>query len=262
MDLADRLRRFPWGKALDQWLDGADDRVTRAAFVVGEPDAGAGALVRALGAATQAWGLPAGSLAHDGDRLRSPAAVDALLRLLPADVVVIEAVADTAALDRLLSLHQGSRAVWLYRPWQDAAARAKSAPDAADAALAGAIVRDEPLDPPLPEGLRERLRAALPSAPGPALAAVAAWCARVGGLVAHGWQDDPRVKVVSTADLAADPEGTLAGIAAFLGLTAPPAVAVEVPVAGPAPEIAPAVASLAEALDRKVRVTLPREAPR
>jgi hypothetical protein len=234
-------------KALDQWIDGADDRVTRAAFVVGEPSGAGGALVGALGSAEGAWALPDGSLAHADHRLRSPRVVDTLLELLPADVAVFDAIHDSHVLDRLLALHADSRAVWLYRPWQEVAALA---PDPADTALVGAIVRDEPIEPPLPEGLRERLRAALPSAPGPVYAAVTGWIVRVARLMAHRLHTDPRVLMVHVADLAREPEAAVAGISAFLGLAAPSAVRLDVPVPGDPPSIAESVVSLADALHR------------
>lgn len=247
-------------KALNQWLDAPDDRRSRALFVAGTPHGGTDALVAALHRCQQVWTWTAGSRAFDGERLRAPDVVEALLWGTPADAVVFEVLHDVHLLDRVLEVHDGARAVWLARPWREVAEAAVAA--AGDAPRKGVVALAEgsadevgPLGVRVPEAVAEQVRACGPADLSAASGAALDWYVRTSFLFTLQLDTDPRALVLDTPQLAADPSAGLARVLAHVGLTPrgdlPP---LSLPTAAPraAVEVTGDVATLCDALWERV----------
>lgn len=241
----DALARAPWPllkKAVNQWVDGPDDRLTRLGFVVGDDLGAAPAVATALGALDRSWAITHGWPLTDDGHLHGPDATALAAWLVPADVLWLAVPAETARLAALLDAHSTARAAWVWRPWRDAVRAALHA-DPAGAATALRAARAAASDT-----LRAQFDDLIPDASAPpALAAALTWYARHGA--ARAFADDPRVTWVP----ADRPEHALESLVAASGLpgratpTLPP-----VP-PGEAPTLDAPVVRLCDALEAALR---------
>ncbi|MCB9663197.1 MAG: hypothetical protein H6732_03720 [Alphaproteobacteria bacterium] len=248
-------------KALNQWLDAPDDRRSHALLVVGTPHGGTGALVAALHGCEQVWTWGAdAAAAFDGEHLRPPDVVEALLWATPADAVVLEILGDVHLVDRVLEVHDGARAVWLVRPWREVAelavaAQGDAALRAIQALADGTAEETGALGVRVPEAVVEQVRACRPADLSPAAGAALDWYVRTSFLYTLQLDTDPRVLVLPTPTVAADPVATLTRVLAHAGVsTRQPLPALDLAPSPPSPavEVGGDVAALCDALWTRV----------
>lgn len=253
-------------KALNQWLDGDAGRVSRPLFVLGAQRSGTTMLCRVLERSSQVWVHPEKStLAYADYRLRSPALVAAVTQLTPADVVVYKPLCDSHLGDRLLALHEGSRAIWA---WRDPHAVARSAvakwgdhQRTVVASIARGRARDmgwrgERIPPELAGQLAEVWHDDLSEHDGAALF----WYLRNSFLFSLGLDTDPRVLPVSYAALVSDPVAAFRRVFDHAGLDFDARLVADVDTASatPAPlALDPTVQALVGALHTRLKAATP-----
>lgn len=248
-------------KGLDQWLDGADDRVPRAAFVFGCQRSGTTMTSDVLERSAHVWVHREKSpLAYDAFRLRSPAVTHALVRLSPADVVVFKPLCDSHLADRILDTHDGAVGLWLVRRWADVAksAVAKWGPHQREVVQALAAGRASEVGwrgERLPEGLVAQLADVVTPDLSDEGGAALFWYVRNTFLFALGLDADPRVRVVRYEDLVADPDQGFGEVCRHLGVPYAPEIADGVRIHAPEPltlDVPGPVARLCDALQAKL----------
>lgn len=113
-----RLRRWLWQR---RHLDRRAPR--RPVFVVGYGRSGTNMVMWTLERSPEVWPYHEHwwSPAFRDYRLRSTATIERLIRRSPSPIVVFKPICDSHLTDRLLERHSGSRAIWIYRRFQDAA---------------------------------------------------------------------------------------------------------------------------------------------
>ncbi|HMV69217.1 MAG TPA: hypothetical protein PKA64_20385, partial [Myxococcota bacterium] len=221
-----------WGlttKAVDQWLDAPPGRQARPAFVLGCQRSGTTMLIDVLRRSPSIWVWPEKSeIPYHDYRLRSPATVELVNRLTPAEVAVYKPLCDSHLADRLLDLHAGSRALWAVRHWADVArsAVAKWGPhqrEVIEAIARGRADtvgwRGERLPPELVEQLRDLVHDGVDDLTGAALF----WFMRNSFYWSLGLEADERVRVVRYEALVRHPELVFPEVFGHLGATYAPA---------------------------------------
>ncbi len=187
-------------KAINQWLDADDDRITRLVIVTGDDLGGVEALVRWAGdrvgafGIADAWPVPEGAVA-------SPDAAALAVHATPADVLFLAAPADAGRVDSLRRAHPEATVWWCWRPWQAAVAeritRSEDGGRAAlDALAQGAQGQGSLAGIQLDEDAQDALADLLDHAVGPADAAALTWALRHEGALTpavdrHVALDDP-----------------------------------------------------------------------
>ena len=259
-----RLERA-WGltkKAVNQWLDGDNDRVSRPIFVVGCQRSGTTMLGDVLGRTDATWVWPENSsIAYDNYRLRSPAAVDALLWATPADAVVFKPICDSQYTDRLLALHPDARVIWLWRSWRAVARSAvkKWGPhqrEVMKSIAAGDYDKVGWRAERLPDLLKAQLTAVTPSELGPETGASLFWYMRNSVIAAQQVAAHPRVTIARYAHLLQRPEANFRLIYSALDLPFDPATIAHVKpqaTSDLAEIVHPDVARLCDALERQLQ---------
>jgi hypothetical protein len=92
-------------------------------FVVGCNRSGTNMVCKAIGASAHGWDYPERqfSVAFNGYYLRPDRIIEWLIRLTPAPIVTFGSILDSQFTDDLLSRFGGSRAIWVYRRYEDVA---------------------------------------------------------------------------------------------------------------------------------------------
>lgn len=236
-------------KAMNQWLDGDDDRHTRLVFVCGDAHGGARAVADALGSVEQAWSTEGWPV--ESGSLIGPDATALAAWLTPADVLLLTVPGESHRVGALLSAHPTALVAWAWRPWAEAvhATLALDPSGGRDAlrALAGGGVA--PGLPPLAEDARDQLRTLLGDAPGPGTCAALSWYVRHGVVASGPISRDPRV-VLLPLDGGVE---ALAELVGKTGLAQPDALAVPPVPPQEAADVDPRVARLCDALADTLR---------
>jgi hypothetical protein len=116
VDQARRLRKSRWQR---RHLDPGAPR--RPVFVVGCHRSGTNMVMWTVERSPEVWVYHEHRLspAFWEYRLRSTETLQRVIRRSPAPVVLFKPVCDSHLTDRLLARHEGSRAIWIYRRYQD-----------------------------------------------------------------------------------------------------------------------------------------------
>jgi hypothetical protein len=256
-------------KGLNQWLDGPDDRVPRAAFVFGCQRSGTTMTSDVLERSPNVWvHREKSGLAYRDFRLRSPAVTHLALRLSPAEVVVFKPLCDSHLADRILDTHDGAVGLWVTRHWGAVArsAVAKWGPHQADVIRAIAADRAPEVGwrgERLPPGMVEQLRGLVTPDLSPEAGAALFWYLRNTFLFALGLDTDSRVRIVRYEDLVRDPEAGFATVLEHLGVPFDPAIVddVRVDASPPTPaDVPPPIARLCDALQARLDALHARQA--
>jgi Sulfotransferase domain len=92
-------------------------------FIVGCNRSGTNMVCRAIGASPHGWDYPEHefSIAFNGYYLRTDLIIGWLIRLTPAPIVTFGSILDSQRTDLLLSRFEGTKAIWVYRRYEDVA---------------------------------------------------------------------------------------------------------------------------------------------
>jgi len=203
---------------------------TRAFFVVGCQRSGTNMVMWTLERSPEVWVYHEHfwSPAFRDYRLRTTSVVDRLIQRCPAPVVAFKPVCDSHLVDRYLERHQGSRAVWVYRRYEDVANSAVRNFRAHQRDMMQWIVRGdtdwlgwrgERIAPDVLELIRNTFRESMPYEEGASLF----WYMRSRLYFDLGLDQDDRVLLVRYEDLV-DQEGQdFQRLFGFVGLPYDPA---------------------------------------
>ena len=238
----------------------------RAVFLFGQQRSGTNMIMRALGACPRVmvFNEHPMSAAFTDYRIRNPSVTRRLVRLSGADVALFKPLCDTQWADRLLDVHPGSRALWAFRHFHDAANSAvvkwgehqrEILRGLATGELSGMGWRGERYHPEDREMAQRVYRDDMT----PAEAACAHWALRNALAFRLGLDRDPRVLWVRYEDLVAEPTARFARIFDFLDLPFDPdfvgAVHARSVGRDASPELSPAVRELCEGMLERLEAT-------
>jgi hypothetical protein len=246
------------GKYLRQRRQLDAGRERRALFVVGCQRSGTNMLLEVLDRSSSIWVYEEGwRPAFVGYRLAAPDVVERLIRRSPAPLVAFKPICDSHLTDRLLHLHPGSKAVWIYRRYPDVANSAirnwgDHQRDVVRWICAGDWARldwrGERLSPATVDSFRHLARGDISPAEGAALF----WYLRNHFYFELGLESDRRVLLVRYEDLVAQPAQHFARISEFIDSPLEPRAFAPVFPSSvnkePCPEIDPEIRSLCDGL--------------
>jgi hypothetical protein len=252
-------RRLQRGaKYLRQARRGRSASPNFAAFLVGCQRSGTTMTVAVFERSAETWVYgedhPA---AFRNYRLRSDECVERLVRRSFVSTVLFKPICDSQLTDRLLDRHPGSRAIWIYRAYQDVAnSLVRKFGDHQKGVVQGIHDRDwtrigwrgERLPEDLIELSTQLWRPEMP----PEEAAAVMWLIRNRFFFDLGLSQDERVLLVRYEDLVTDPTRGFGRIFDFLNMPFDPAIVADVHASSIAksafPSIDPRVSSLCDEL--------------